>query len=75
MEIICNSTRVINKPSNNEAIADSGTTNHFLKEEAPAEETEKASNPVKIEMPNGTVEKSTHMCYLRIPGLPKELRK
>jgi hypothetical protein len=26
-------------------------------------------------MPNGSVEKSTHTCYLRIPGLPKKLRK
>ena len=26
-------------------------------------------------MPNGTIEKSTHTCYLRIPGLQKELRK
>ena len=26
-------------------------------------------------MPNSTHEKSTHTCYLRIPGLPKELRK
>ena len=33
-----------------------------------------AVNPTEIEMPNGSIEKSTHTCYLRIPGLPKELR-
>ena len=26
-------------------------------------------------MPNVSVEKSTHTCYLRIPGLPKKVRK
>ena len=75
VEIICNSTRVINKPRDDEGIGDTGTIDHFLKEGAPADEKEEATNPIKIEMLNGTIERSTHTCYLRIPGLPKELRK
>ena len=72
---MCNATRVINKLDKDQAIADTGTTDHFLKKDAPAEEIEEAIKPIEIEMPNGTVEKSSHTCYLRIPGLPKELRK
>ena len=75
MEISCNSTRVISKSRDNEGIGDTGTTDHFLKEGAPADEIEIAENPIEIEMPNGTIERSTHTCFLRIPGLPKELRK
>ena len=75
MEISCNASRVINKPRNNKAIADTGTTDHFLKEGAPCDEKEIATNPIEIEMPNGSIERSTHTCYLRIPGLPKKLRK
>ena len=32
-------------------------------------------HPIEIEMPNGSIERSTHTYYLRIPGLPKELRE
>ena len=71
MEISCNASRVINKPQDNEAIADTGTTDNFLKEGAPCDEKEPAVNPIENEMPNGTVERSTHTCYLIIPGLPK----
>ena len=60
VEITCNSTRVINKPKKEEAIADTGTVDYFLREGAPADEIEEAINPIKIEMPNGTHEKSTH---------------
>ena len=75
MDISCNVSRVINKPRDTEAIADTGTTDHFLKEGAPCDEKEIATHPIEIEMPNGSVERSTHTCYLRIPGLPKKLRK
>ena len=75
VEISCGSTRVINKPRSGEGIGDTGTTDHFLREDAPADEIKIADKPIEIEMPNGTVERSTHTCYLRIPGLPKELRK
>ena len=75
MEISCGSTKVINKPRSGEGIGDTGTTDHFLKKDAPADDIQTAENPIEIEMPNKTSEKSTHTCYLRIPGLPKELRK
>jgi len=75
MEISFNASRVVNKPKDNEAITDTGTTDYFLREEAPCDEKEIAKKPIEIEMPNGAIEKSTHTCYLRIPGLPKELRK
>jgi hypothetical protein len=38
MQISFNASRVINKPRDNEAIADTGTTDHFLKEGAPCDE-------------------------------------
>ena len=75
MQISCNASRVINKPRDNEAIADTSTTDHFLKEGAPCDEKEIATHPIEIEMPNGSVERSTHTCYLRIPGLPKKIEK
>ena len=75
MELSFNASRVINKPKATEAIADTGTTDHFLRDEAPCDEKEIAKKQIEIEMPNGAIEKSTHTCYLRIPGLPKELRK
>ena len=34
-----------------------------------------AGHPIEIDMPNGAIEHSTHTCYLRIPGWPKELRE
>ena len=74
VEIKCNSTRVINKPEKDEAIADTGTTDQFLREVAPADEVEKAVNPIEIEMPNGTNKKSTHVCYLRKPD-PKKFEE
>ena len=63
------------KLKNDEALADIGTTDYFLKEGAPANDIKIDPKPIKPEMPNGAYEKSTHMCELRIPGLPKELRK
>ena len=71
MEVIFNATRVTNQPRDNNAIGDTGTTDHFLKKRAPADEIKIAATPIEIEMPNDIVEKSTHTCYLRIPGLPK----
>ena len=75
MEITCNTTRVINKPRDDEGIGDTGTTDHFLKEGAPADEITLAENPIEIEMPNGTIERSTHTCYLRIAGLLKKYKE
>merc|ERR1711966_415067 len=68
-------TRVINKPKLNQAIGDTGTTGNFVLPGAPVDEVQEAENPIEIEMTNGSISRSTHTCYLRIPGLPKELRE
>ena len=62
-------------PKKDEALADSGTTDHFMKEGAPVDNIKPADPPIQIKMPNGVYEKSTHTCELRIPGLPKKLRE
>ena len=74
-EITCNLEVKTSSIEIDEALADSGTTDHFLKEGAPAENVRPNPNPISIEMPNGKIEKSTHTCELRISDLPKELRE
>ena len=71
INVINNVTRVINKPKLNQAIGDTGTTGNFVLPGAPVDDIQKAENPIEIEMANGSISKSTHTCYLRIPGLPK----
>ena len=75
IEIASNITKVKNKPKVNEAIGDTGTTLNFVLPGALINDIKVAENPIEIEMPNGAIDCSTHMCYLRIPGLPKELRE
>ena len=60
MDISCNITRVINKPDYDEGIEGAGTTDHFLKEEAPADNIKEAINPIEIEIPNGMHKTHTH---------------
>lgn len=74
VEIAFNITRVTNKPKDNKVIVNTGITDHFLKESAPAGEILEATKAIEIEILNDTCE-NTHTCYLRVPGLPKELRK
>ena len=62
-------------PRDDEALADSGCTDHFMKAGAPVDQKIPAKNPIQIKMPNGAYEKSTHTCVLRIPGLPEKLRE
>ena len=75
IEVINNVTRVTNKPKLNQAIGDTGTTGNFVLPGAPVDDVKVAENPIEIEMANGSISKSAHMCYLRIPGLPRELRE
>ena len=75
INLINNITRVTNKPKINEAIADTGTTGHFILPGAPMDDVQPATQPIEIEMPNGTTEKSTHTCQLRIPAVPKETKE
>ena len=75
IEAISNVTRVTNKPKLNQTIGDIGTTGNFVLPGAPVDDVEVAENPIEVEMTNGSISKSTHTCYLRIPVLPKELRE
>ena len=70
-----NVTKVMNKPKLNEAIADIRTTGHFILPGAPMDDMRPAAQPIEIEMPNGTTEKSTHTCQLRIPDVPREAKE
>ena len=75
INLINNITRVTNKPNLNEAIADTGTTGHFMLPGAPMDDVQPAKHPIEIEMPNGTTERSTHTCQLQIPSVPKEVKE
>ena len=75
IEVASNITRVKNKPRINEAIGDTGTTWNFVLPGTPVNDIKVAENSIEIGMPNGAIERSTHTCYLRIPGLPKQLRE
>ena len=75
INLINNITRVTNKPNLNKAIADTGTTGHFILPGAPMDDVQPATQPIEIEMPNGTTERSTHTCQLRIPDVPKEAKE
>ena len=55
------------------AISDSGATDHFLVEGAPAINIKRAKYPIKILLPNGKRIKSTHTCNLDIPWLPDQV--
>ena len=73
MEIASNVTRVTNKPRLNETIGDTGTTGNFVIPGMLVDDIKVVENPIEIEMPNEVIEQSTHICYLRIPYLPREL--
>ena len=75
IHLVNNITKVTNKPKLNEAIADTGTTGHFILPGAPMDDVRPAARPIEIEMPNGTTEKSTHTCQLRIPDMPREAKE
>eukprot|EP00804_Cyclotella_cryptica_P015897 CCRYP_006383-RA/>CCRYP_006383-RA protein AED:0.07 eAED:-0.04 QI:0/0/0/1/0/0/2/0/1375 len=55
------------------AIMDSGATAHFLVKGASVKNQQRASNPLHIKLPNGTVIQSTHTCNLDIPWLPNSI--
>ena len=52
------------------AIGDSGTTGHFVVEDALVTNVRPTQNPVRITCPNGQTIRSTHECNLDIPWLP-----
>ena len=75
IQLVNNVARIKNKPNLNQAIADTGTTGHFILPGAPMDDVQLLTEPIEIEMPNGTTERSTHTCLLRIPTVPREVRE
>jgi hypothetical protein len=55
-------------------IADTGTTGHFLKTDAPCINKRKANPSIAVLQPDGSPMYSTHEADLDIPGLPPEAR-
>eukprot|EP00804_Cyclotella_cryptica_P009776 CCRYP_013222-RA/>CCRYP_013222-RA protein AED:0.61 eAED:0.59 QI:0/0/0/0.5/0/0/2/0/172 len=52
------------------AILDSGATAHFIIKGAMVKNKQPTCNPLKIKLPDGSVNQSTHTCNLDIPWLP-----
>ena len=56
------------------AVADTGATSVFVLKGTPMKNIWPATNPLTINLPDGTVVRSTHICYFQIPGLPTALK-
>ena len=56
------------------AILDSGATGHFLTPNAPVQDKQQTSDPLRITMPDGRIISSTHTCTLDLPHLPNNVR-
>jgi hypothetical protein len=54
----------------NQAIADTGATSIFIIEGTPVNNLRPSSQPLTINLLDGSRVKSTHMCNITIPGLP-----
>ena len=52
------------------AVADTGATSVMVMKDTPMKNVCPAMNPLNINLPDGTMVKSTHACNLEIPGLP-----
>ena len=61
VEVICNATRVINEPDKDQAIADTGTTDHFLKKTLWQRKLKKQSSQLKLKCPTKPLTKA-HTC-------------
>ncbi len=58
----------------NQAIADTGATSIFIIEGADVDNKRIATDPLTINLPDGKKVVSTHVCNIKIPGLPTMLR-
>jgi hypothetical protein len=56
------------------AIADTGTTGHYLKPDSPHVNALPAKYPINVRMPNGAGLPSSHTCDLDIAALPPDAR-
>jgi hypothetical protein len=59
--------------ASSEAIADSGATQIFVMDGIPVHNKQKTTCPLKVALADGRRVMSTHMCDIRIPGLPTTL--
>ena len=59
----------------NMAIADSGTTGHFLQINSDCIEKRKVTSGLEVKLPDGATIKSTHTAILDIPQLPMRARR
>jgi hypothetical protein len=57
----------------NQAIADTGATSIFIMEGVDVDNKRPATVPLTINLPEGKQVQSTHVCDIRIPGLPTVL--
>jgi hypothetical protein len=57
----------------NQAIANTGATSIFIMESADVDNKHLAMKPLTINLPNGKQIQSTHVCDIKIPGLPAVL--
>jgi hypothetical protein len=57
-------------PLNDYAIADTGTTGHYLQTDSPHLDRQTALDPITVRMPNGAGIQSSHTCTLNLPNLP-----
>jgi hypothetical protein len=57
----------------NQAIVDTGATSIFIMEGVDVDNKRPATVPLTINLPNGKRVQSTHVCDIRIPGLPTVL--
>ncbi len=55
------------------AVADTGATSVFVMTGTPMSNICPTTHPLTIDLPDGKVVKSTHVCDMVIPGLPTEL--
>ena len=58
-----------------EAVADSGTTGHYITTKTTCVEKRNANNPIPIQMLNGEIIKLTHIALLPQHNLPNNARK
>ena len=58
-----------------EAVADSGTTIHYITPTTPCIDKKISNNPIPIKMPNGDIIISTHISLLPQHNLPEKARK
>ena len=58
-----------------EAVADSGTTGHYITPTTPCTNKQAATQPIPIKMPNGEIITSSHIALLPQHNLPDKARQ